>query len=522
MAHRRQQRVHPVERVLLDDEAFVLRHRLARRDELELLHVIERALLLVGAREVHPDRRKQVADLESRMAARAHADGQRHLRRAVPVAQRGRDPWALIDFSLRSSLRFTVSVASKGVVDCQKSDTFAGLFFSFLVCALSCAPLPVAVRPSARSAMPMIGVRMVGTSVTRGRQVGQSAFENARREVPLGRHDVLFDLPAAGRRVIERRFDVVTAEQLSSLAAQPLLGVLPSAVGRVLYRDLFLDTADDHLQRRGITCRLRVGSDDRRLLTAFVGTLNDPTPPRRYDAEVTSADPRAALASATEPARRLAAVVDARLLETKLELQVERIERTADRDWLGRPRIQLFLDRVHVRSGMVSRAFHQVTVRTFRTRDEKFDRICAELEETAGLRPIAAGTRERAQLLLKWLEREERGRPALSDAGVVLILTKDRQLALFARDGVLALPYERGSGVGCARTLLDRCTHGAASDARLVGKVSAIGPMPTLEVWTADVSDDSHVPRELGALVWRSISEALVAPGDCIPTRSRH
>src|SRR5438067_13075211 len=205
--------------------------------------------------------------------------------------------------------------------------------------------------------------------------------------------------------MMERRFDVVTAEQLSLLASQPVTATssraeratAPSADSRVLYRDLFIDTADDHLQRRGITCRLRIGSDDRRLLTAFVGTPNDSTPPRSYDAEVTAADPRSAVASDTEPARRLAAVVDIRLLETKLELQVERIERVAARDWLRRPRIHLYYDRVHVRSGIVSRAFHQVTVRSTRNHDPVFDRICAELEDQAGLRPIAAGTRERAQ-----------------------------------------------------------------------------------------------------------------------------
>jgi polyphosphate kinase len=309
--------------------------------------------------------------------------------------------------------------------------------------------------------------------------------------------------------MIERRFDVVTAEQLAALAQQPFANAAVSDGVAVLYRDLFIDTGDDHLQRRGITCRLRIGSDDRRVLTAFVGTLNDPTPPRRYEAAVDSADPRTVVASDTEPARRLAAVVDVRLLETKLELQVERMVRTADLDWRGRPRLSLFYDRVHVRSGMVSRAFHQLTVRTSRDQAALFERICAELEDKAGLRPIAAGTRERAQLLLKWLEREERGRPTLSDAGVVLILTRGRQLALFAREGLLALPYERGTGVGCARTLLDRCTRSGASDARLIGKVSSIGPQPPVEVWTAELSDDTELPREFGDVIWTNPSGAL-------------
>ena len=158
---------------------------------------------------------------------------------------------------------------------------------------------------------------------------------------------------------------------------------------------------------------------------------------------------------------------------------------------------------------MVSRAFHQLTVRTSRTRAPLFERVCAELEEKAGLRPIAAGTRERAQLLLKWLEREERGRPTLSDAGVVLILTRGRQLALFAQEGLLTLPFERGSGVGCARTLLDRCTRSGATDARLIGKVTSIGPQPAIEVWTAGLEDDTDLPRDLGDVIWVNPSGAL-------------
>src|SRR5438552_10638810 len=256
----------------------------------------------------------------------------------------------------------------------------------------------------------------------------RAALYRWRHEAPIADHAM--GLPADST-MIERRFDVVTAEQLTALAGQSLDCVQLSDPAAVLYRDLFIDTGDDHLQRRGITCRLRIGSDDRRALTVFVGTLNDPTPPRRYDAAVSSAVARDALASDTEPARRLSAIVDVRLLETKLELQVERIERLAGRDWLGRPQVSLFFDRVHVRSGMISRAFHQLTVRTSRDHSSLFDRVCAELEDKAGLRPIAAGTRERAQLLLKWLEREDRGRPTLSDAGVVLVLTRGRELALF-------------------------------------------------------------------------------------------
>ena len=79
----------------------------------------------------------------------------------------------------------------------------------------------------------------------------------------------------------ERRFDVVSAEQLEKLSSQPLPFAIEASASRILYRDLYVDTDDDQLQRRGITCRLRIGSDDRRTLTVFVGTATDPSPPRR-------------------------------------------------------------------------------------------------------------------------------------------------------------------------------------------------------------------------------------------------
>ncbi|HYC51390.1 MAG TPA: polyphosphate kinase 1 [Gemmatimonadaceae bacterium] len=309
--------------------------------------------------------------------------------------------------------------------------------------------------------------------------------------------------------MLERRYDVVSGEHLEQLSSMPLPFGLTAAEQRVLYRDLYIDTDDDQLQRRGITCRLRIGSDDKRVLTLFVGTVEDVVKPRKYEARVASADPRAALASDTEPVRRLAAIVDFRLLQTRIELQVERLERAANPDWLRRPRLLLLYDRVEVRSGALSRAFHQVTVRSRAGDEQAFERFCRELHDKAGLRPISAGTRERAQLLLKWMHREERGRAKLSDTGVALVLTRGAEAALFRRGETLYLPFETGSGVGVARTLLDRCARDPGSDTRLLGKLSSIGPMPTVEVWTAELAPTSTLITDQGEVVWLRPMEAL-------------
>jgi hypothetical protein len=56
---------------------------------------------------------------------------------------------------------------------------------------------------------------------------------------------------------------------------------------------------------------------------------------------------------------------------------------------------------------------------------------------------------------------------------------------------------------------MDRCTRQAASDARLLGKVSSIGPMPTLEIWSADVLPDAEIARDQGEVVWLSGDDLL-------------
>jgi polyphosphate kinase len=319
--------------------------------------------------------------------------------------------------------------------------------------------------------------------------------------------------------MIERRFDVVSAEHLEKLASEELPLGLKATSTRVLYRDLYIDTEDDQLQRRGLSCRLRLGSDDRRTLTLFVGTPNEPTPtpPKRYEAAVDSADPRVVLAGTTEPARRLAAIIDTRLLLTRLELQIERVQRNTDADLLGRHRLHLMYDRVHVRSGALSRAFHHLTVRGQLRRRELFERFALDLQNQSGLRPIVAGTPERAQLLLKWMEREERGRAKTADSASVLVLTRAAKFALFKRGDMLAFPTERGSGVGVARTLLDRCTRNAVSDCRLLGKVTSIGPLPGFDLWAAEISTTAELSRDMGDVVWMDSASALAKAGSLQP-----
>src|SRR5215212_7456374 len=110
------------------------------------------------------------------------------------------------------------------------------------------------------------------------------------------------------------RCDVASAAQLLELAhAQLPPGLRAGPPRRELHRDLYLDTPDDGLRERGITCRLRIGADDRRVLTLRIATPDGGPAgarPQRVDAHVHGTTPRAALGEDNRVTRRLHALVN--------------------------------------------------------------------------------------------------------------------------------------------------------------------------------------------------------------------
>ena len=66
----------------------------------------------------------------------------------------------------------------------------------------------------------------------------------------------------------EWKGDVPTLELLNSIAAAPLpLGLRSGPVESFFQRDIYFDSADWALRRRGVSCRFRIRLDDRRVLT---------------------------------------------------------------------------------------------------------------------------------------------------------------------------------------------------------------------------------------------------------------
>jgi polyphosphate kinase len=210
----------------------------------------------------------------------------------------------------------------------------------------------------------------------------------------------------------EFRCELLSADQLAALASGPLPPGIPAGdARRSMHRDLYLDTPDDSLRRRGIVCRLRVDDAGRTSLSLRVEgpRLEDVT---RVDAPVHTSDVAAALASDNAVARRVRGIVDPSLLQVRADLEVDRLTRGASLDWLRRPRLTVHLDRVTIRRNGSSARFFTMCAHHHRGAPERLQSLERALEAEHGVRRSAVPTLERAELAIKWARLEDLPRRA--------------------------------------------------------------------------------------------------------------
>jgi len=196
------------------------------------------------------------------------------------------------------------------------------------------------------------------------------------------------------------RYELRSAAELDALARAPLpLGIRGGAPQHSAHRDVYLDTPDDALRARGIVCRLRIGERaPHRLSLRIPGASAE-----AIDANVRSAEPAEAVAQDTAVRRRLQALVEPAALVARTELEVERMTRHAQRDLLGRARVELHCDRVTVRRDGGARTRFQLCLHHRHGSLESFRRLVTELEREHDLAGPGGDPREQAELLLRWM-----------------------------------------------------------------------------------------------------------------------
>jgi polyphosphate kinase len=308
----------------------------------------------------------------------------------------------------------------------------------------------------------------------------------------------------------EFRCDVPTLELLVALAAEPLpLGLRQLRMQRRFYRDVYVDTNDNVLATRGITCRIRYGADDRRHLTLGIAEPGLPVPGAQevFEAEAGEVDLPSILRGDSEPARRLRGIIDPARLEPRFELEVERTERTAGRAWPFSGRFAFLYDRVTVRNGALSREFREVKVRRFRAGGPRLEAVARALEQARGLRPVLQTKVVRARELLRQMGRESVVRNLDLGRAVAVIALENGRVALLADGTERQLPVTPGAGEHAVRHGLAEWFGTRVADVVLVGRAAASIEQPSLEVWVARRLRRGLAPRDGRRVEWMPVAD---------------
>ena len=277
---------------------------------------------------------------------------------------------------------------------------------------------------------------------------------------------------------------VVSSEDiLRRLAAHPLpLGLRSGPTARAFHRDIYFDAPDGTLRSRGVACRIRIRDDDTRLLTVV---LDGASGRERFEAATDESDLRAILEGQLDPARRLRAVLDPSRLREEVELETERLTRTARARWWPLARYAFVYDIATVRRGVISRSFSDLKVYRLGGGPPSLANIAQALEREHGLRLSLADKRERARLLLAALKNEVGARLIDTDRAVALVAVENGRAAFRKDDQSLSLPVREGSGEEACRRLLQEALGSGVGNLHLLGTVSSRDQDYALEVWLA-------------------------------------
>jgi polyphosphate kinase len=318
-------------------------------------------------------------------------------------------------------------------------------------------------------------------------------------------------------RPAEFRCDVPTAELLALLSGEPLpLGLVTQGIARHRFRDLYLDTAEGALSMRGVVCRVRYGADDRRTLTLAVSEpgIAGAAPDQVFEAAAQAVELPAILSADSDPARRLRAFVDPVRLEPRVELEIERLARSASRRWGLPGRFALLYDRVTVRNGPLVREFHELKVRRLFPGRPRLEELGRAFEQAHGLRPRLQTKLLQARTLLRQMGRESLIRDLDSGRAVAVIAIEEGRVALVRGAGGLRLPVSQGSGEQAVRYALGEWFGSRVGDVTLLGRTPPSLEQPSVEAWLVRRLRRDSAPADGPTLEWITPSDlARVARG---------
>lgn len=274
-------------------------------------------------------------------------------------------------------------------------------------------------------------------------------------------------------RVTGIRWDVPDAPSLAELVDAPLpLGLRAGPVRLTFHRDLYFDTPEGDLRRRGVRCRVRFEVEDRRTLLLDVPGM------ARCESRVTELEPSLMFSGDAAPARRLRALADTARLGLDTALEVERRVREALLPLFPLPQFVLAYDTVTPVGGSEAPAFHELILWRRPWGVISAARFARAIERRYALRPMSTDRATRAAQL-----REGAGDAAPPARQVAVIAVAHGRLALSRSGATLRLSLEEGGGEEACRRAMRRMLGSVEGEVRLLGVVPAVGRRAAIEVW---------------------------------------
>ena len=269
------------------------------------------------------------------------------------------------------------------------------------------------------------------------------------------------------------RWDVPDATSLAELVGAPLpLGLRAGPVRLTFHRDLYFDTPEGDLRRRGVRCRVRFEVEDRRTLVLDVPGM------ARCESGVSELEPSLMLTGDAEPARRLRALVDTARLGLDIALEVERRMREALLPLFPVPQFVLAYDTVTPVGGSEAPGFHELTLWRRPWGVISTAAVARAIERRYALRPASTDRATRAARL-----REGGDDAAPPSRQVAVLAVAHGRLALSRSGAALRLSLEEGGGEEACRRAMRRLLGSVEGEVRLLGVVPAAGRRAAIEVW---------------------------------------
>src|SRR5256712_3555529 len=299
----------------------------------------------------------------------------------------------------------------------------------------------------------------------------------------------------------EWRGDVPALDLLNRMVGEALpLGLRSGPVEPFFQRDVYFDSADCTLRRRGVTCRFRFRvADGRPLPVRTVGRWEGGAPlalPQTFEAEVPELEAASALAGISEPARRLRAVIEPSLLVPRIQFETERRSRRTRPGWIRRARYDVAYDVVTVRSHGLARTFQELKLRQLAPGRPGLDVLAAAFQERYALRPLLVGKVDRAERLLREIESDALASGARGGREVAVIVVEAGCVAGLMDEGPPTLPVRGGSGQEAGPRRPRPPFPGPAPQGQGLGTAPRARTRPPLEVW---LGRRAAAPRGAGA-----------------------